>query len=30
MKEFGLEKNLFWLNDIYENLDYFSGISFDI
>ena len=29
MKEFGSEKNTFWLRDSYENLDYFSDISFD-
>ena len=26
----GFGKNNFWLTDMYENLDYFSDISFDI
>ena len=30
MKDFGLEKNIFLQDDSYENLDYFSVLSFDI
>ena len=27
MKEFGSEKNIFWQNDSYENLDYIYDIE---